>query len=206
MKALLILILAALAGLQQTQQRRDPVEYIKTLESERRVEGLQVPHVIDSLKLKPGQRIADLGSGSGLFTRPLAKAIGSNGVCYAIDVDPELLKYVEKTAKESGIGNIRTVLAGESDPRIPEAVDLIAIFDTLHHIDNRPTYLANLKKYLRPQGRIAIIDFSDSWPAGHENMKYTLADLEGWMKSAGYTRIEKLDFLNNNFFVIYKVQ
>lgn len=198
--------MAGLIGIQQTQQRRDPVEYIKTLESERRVEGLQVPHVVESLKLKPGQRIVDLGSGSGLFTRPLAKAIGTSGICYAIDVDPELLKHVEKTAKDAGINNVRTVLGGESDPKIPEPVDLIAIFDTLHHIDHRPTYLANLKKYLKPQGRIAIIDFSEAWPAGHENMKYTLTDLEGWMRSGGYTRVEKLDFLSNNFFVIYKAQ
>jgi cyclopropane fatty-acyl-phospholipid synthase-like methyltransferase len=206
MRVLLFLLLSGLIGFQQAQQRRDPVEYIKTLESERRVEALQVPHVVESLKLKQGQRIADLGSGSGLFTRPLARAIGSNGVCYAIDIDPELLKHVDKTAKDAGINNVRTVLAGESDPKIPEPVDLIAIFDTLHHIDGRPAYLANLRKYLKPQGRIAIIDFSETWPAGHENMRYTLADLEGWMKSAGYTRVEKLDFLNNNFFVIYKAQ
>jgi arsenite methyltransferase len=204
MRTVLFLFLAGLLGFQQTQQRRDPVEYIKTLESERRVEGLQVPRVVESLKLKPGQRIADLGSGSGLFTRPLAKEIGASGVVYAIDIDPELLKYVEKTAKDAGINNVRTVLAGESDPKIPEPVDLIAIFDTLHHIDNRPIYLANLKKYLKPQGRIAIIDFSETWPAGHESMKYTFTDLEGWMKNGGYVRVAQFDFLNNNFFAIYR--
>lgn len=203
-KTLLLVFVGVLSLGQQTQPRRDPVEYIKTLESERRVSQLQVPHVIESLKLAPGQRIADVGSGSGLFTRPFAKAVGNAGVVYAIDIDPELLKHVEKTGKDIGLTNIRTIQATESDPRIPESVDLIAIIDTLHHIDNRPTYLANLKRYLRPQGRIAIIDFSETWPTGHESMKYTLGDLEEWMKKAGYTRVEKLDFLDNNFFVIYR--
>jgi ubiquinone/menaquinone biosynthesis C-methylase UbiE len=205
-RAILFVLLSALFLLPQTQPRRDPVEYIKTLESERRVDALQVPRVVESLKLKPGQRIADLGSGSGLFTRPIAKALGTTGVVYAIDIDPDLLKHVDKTAKEAGLTNIRTVLASESDPKLPEPVDLIVIFDTLHHIQNRAVYLANLKRYLRPQGRLAIIDFSETWPANHDDMKYSLGDLEEWMKQGGYVRVEKLDFLTNNFFVVYRVK
>lgn len=201
------IVLSACLGVfflgQQTQPRRDPVDYIRTLESERRVSNLQVAKVVESLKISRGQRIADLGSGSGLFSRPLAKAAGENGVVYAIDIDADLLKHVETTAREQQIGNIRTVLATVDDPKIPEPVDLIAIIDTLHHIEGRPAYLSNLKRYLRPQGRIAIIDFLESWPPGHESMKYTVADLDGWMKTAGYTRIEKHDFITNNFFVVY---
>ncbi len=204
LRTLLLAMIGSLFLGQQTQPRRDPGEYIKTLESERRISGLQVPQVIEALKISRGQRVADVGSGSGLFTRPMAKAVGESGVVFAIDIDPDLLKYVEKTGKEMQLSNIRTVQATESDPKIPEPVDLIAVIDTLHHIDNRPTYLSNLKRYLRPQGRIAIIDFSETWPAGHENMKYSLADLEEWMKKAGYARVEKHDFLNNNFFVIYR--
>ena len=158
------------------------------------------------MRLRPRQRIADLGSGTGLFTRPLASAVGTGGIVYAIDIDADLLKHVERTAKEAGLSNIRTVLGGTSDPKIPEPVDVIAIFDTLHHIDNRPTYLADLKRYLKPKGRVAIIDFSETWPAGHEEMKYSLSDLESWMSKAGYARTEKLDFLANNFFVIYKIR
>lgn len=191
---------------QQAQPRRDPVEYVKTLESERRVAGLQVPQVIEALKAQPGTRVADLGSGSGLFTRPLAKVVGPSGVVFAIDIDPELLKHVDRTTQEQGLKNIRTILASESDAKLPEPVDLIAIIDTLHHISNRETYLASLKKYLKPRGRIAIIDFSETWPQGHESMKYSLSDLEGWMVKGGYERIEKLDFLNNNFFVVYRVK
>jgi len=189
---------------QTTQQRRDPVSYIKTLESEQRVKGLQVDRVVEALKISPGQKVADLGSGSGLFSRPIARQAGEKGIVYAIDIDPELLKHVEKSAQENKLNNIRTVLAAEDDPKIPEPVNLIIIIDTLHHIKNQATYLKNLRRYLQPSGRIAVIDFNRTWPPGHEEMKYSLDDLDGWMRSAGFSRIEKHDFLDNNFFVVYQ--
>ncbi len=214
-KSLLLVILALpllIAPAQQQQQRpqgqlrggRTPDEYIKLLESETRIEGLQVNRVIESLNVKPGQRVADIGAGSGVFARPLAKKAGDKGVVYAIDIDPELLKYVEKTAQEKKLANIKTVLAAEDDPRLPEQVDLVVIIDALHHISNQAAYLKGLKKYLKPEGRIAILDFSKNWPPGHEKMVYTVDDLDGWMTAAGFKRIEKHDFLENNFFVVYR--
>lgn len=188
----------------QSRGGRTPDEYIKLLESERRIEGLQVTRVIESLSVKPGQRIADIGAGSGVFTRPLARKTGDKGVVYAIDIDQELLKHVEKTAQEQKLANVKTILAAETDPKLPELVDLMVIIDTLHHIGNQAAYLKGLKKYLKPDGRIAIIDFSKNWPAGHEKMAYTVDDLDGWMTAAGFKRVEKHDFLDNNFFVVYR--
>lgn len=188
----------------QSRGSRSADDYIKLLESERRQSELQVAKVIESLKVKPGQRIADIGSGSGLFTRPLAKQAGSKGVVYAVDIDPELIKYVEKTAAEQNLTNIKTIMGAEDDPKLPEKVDLIVIIDTLHHIANQPTYLKGLKKYLNPKGRIALIDFTKTWPAGHEKMIYKVEDLDGWMKAAGFKQIEKYDFLDNDFFVVYQ--
>ncbi len=187
----------------QSRGGRTPDEYIKLLESERRLEGLQVTRVIESLNVKPGQRIADIGAGSGVFTRPLAKKAGDKGMVYAIDIDQELLKHVEKTAQEQKLANVKTILATEADPKLPEPVDLMVIIDTLHHIGNQAAYLKGLKKYLKPDGRIAILDFSKDWPAGHEKMIYTVETLDGWMSAAGFKRVEKHDFLDNNFFVVY---
>jgi cyclopropane fatty-acyl-phospholipid synthase-like methyltransferase len=201
-KILLLVLSVFLLGAQQAQQRRDPQEYIKRLEAEQRVKELQVDRVVETLKISQGQKVADLGAGSGLFTRPIARQVGEKGTVFAIDVDPELLKHIDKTAEKTA--NIRTVLAAEDDPKIPEPVDLIVIIDTLHHIRNRGAYLKKLHNYLQPSGRIAILDFSKDWPPDHEQMKYTLEELEGWMKSAGYKRVEKHDFLHNNFFVIYQ--
>jgi ubiquinone/menaquinone biosynthesis C-methylase UbiE len=205
LKLLLLVLLIFLLGAQQGPQRPNPQEYIKLLESERRVEQLQVERVVETLKCLPGQKIADLGAGSGLFTRPIARKVGAEGKVYAIDIDPELLKHIEKTAQAAGLANIQTVLAAEDDPKIPEPVDLIVIIDTLHHIRNQALYLKNLRHYLRPSGRIAVIDFSENWPSGHEKMKFSLTELEQWMSTAGFKRIEKHDFLENNFFLIYQI-
>ncbi len=188
----------------QSRGGRSAEEYVKLLESERRVESLQVDKVVETLKVKPDDRVCDLGAGSGLFTRPLARKANGKGVVYAVDVDAELLKHVERTAEEQRLANVKTILASETDPKLPEPVDLIAIIDTLHHISNRGEYLKGLKKYLRPGGRVAVIDFSRDWPAGHEKMIYTVSDLDGWMTAAGFKRVEQHDFLDNNFFVVYR--
>jgi arsenite methyltransferase len=188
----------------QSRGARSPEEYINLLESERRIGGLQVDKVVEALKVKPDDRICDLGSGSGLFTRPLARKANGKGVVYAVDIDSELLKYVERTAREQKLTNIKPIQASETDPKLPEAVDLITIIDTLHHISNQTVYLKGLKKYLKPGARVAVIDFSRDWPAGHEKMIYTVSDLDGWMTAAGFKRVEQHDFLDNNFFVVYQ--
>ncbi|MEW6208157.1 MAG: methyltransferase domain-containing protein [Acidobacteriota bacterium] len=205
-KALLLILSFLLTAAGQSQQRRDPEEYTKLLESERRVELLQVDRVVETLKIQPGQKVADIGAGSGLFSRPIAKRLGAKGIVYAIDIDDGLLKHIDKTAAEQSLANIRTVLCKEDDPMIPEPVDLIVIIDTLHHIAGQGAYLKNLHRYLRPSGRVAIIDFSKTWPPGHENMKFALEDLENWMKAANFAQVEKHDFLDNNFFVVYKAR
>ncbi|HKQ79741.1 MAG TPA: methyltransferase domain-containing protein [Blastocatellia bacterium] len=188
----------------QSRGGRNADEYIKLLESERRIGGLQVDKVIEELKVKADDRVCDLGAGSGLFTRLMARKANGKGVVYAVDIDAELLKHVERTAQEQKLTNIKPILASETDPKLPEPVDLIAIIDTMHHIGNQAAYLKGLKKYLKPGGRIAVIDFSRDWPAGHEKMIYTVNDLDGWMAGAGFKRVEQHDFLDNNFFVVYR--
>jgi arsenite methyltransferase len=202
-----VLVLAPLYA--HTQQRppspqQDPEGYAKFLEGAERVSRMQVPRVIETLGVKPGMKAADLGSGSGLFTRPIAKAAAPGGVVYAIDINDALLTIVDRSAKEQKIDNIRTVLGSADDPKLPEPVDVILICDTLHHIENRPQYLKGLAKYLRPGGRVAIIDFSKDWPVGHEAMAYPLESLDGWMRDAGFTRVSAHDYLDNSFFVIWR--
>jgi len=197
----------ALAGLTIARiegQQRSPDEYVKLLEGAERVARMQVDRVVGALALKPGMKVADLGSGSGLFTRPIADGVSPGGVAYAVDIDPGLLQIVDRRAQEAGIRNITIVQAAPEDPKLPESVDLIFICDTFHHIESRGAYLRTLRKYLNPGGRVAVIDFSESWPEGHESMRYILAQLDEWMGEAGFRRAASHGWLENSFFVIYR--
>lgn len=196
--ALVVLSLAAQA------QQRSPAEYAKFLEGADRVARMQVPRVVSALELKPGMKVADVGSGSGLFTRPIAKAIVPGGVAYAVDIDTALLDIVARSAREQKIDNIVTIAAAAGDPKLPEQVDVAFICDTLHHIENPAEYVRTLKKHLKSGGRVAVIDFSERWPQGHESMRYSLDQLDGWMKAAGMARIASHDWLENSFFVVYR--
>ena len=194
-------LVAGVVGL--TAQQRTAEEYAKILEGAERVAKLQVPRVVETLGLTPGDDVADLGSGSGLFTRPIARAVAPDGVAYAVDIDEALLTIVERSARDAGLGNLKTVLAAPDDPKLPEPVDLVFICDALHHFGDKAAYLKRLPKYVAPGGRVAVIDFEDDWPAGHDKMRYGPAELDAWMSAAGFTRLSSHDFLENSFFVIY---
>jgi len=196
-------LLLLLVG-QSVSQRRDPLEYIRILESAERVKKLQVEKVISVLDVKPGEKVADLGAGSGLFTRPLARLVGSEGVVYAVDIDQEMLDHIDETAREENLDNIRTVLASEFDPQIPEKVDLVLICDTLHQIKGKEVYLRDLTRYILPSGRVAIIDYKDDWPRRFESVRYTPEQLDEWMRSAGFVRIQSFTFIEGNIFYIYE--
>ncbi len=96
------------------------------------------------------------------------------------------------------------MLGATDDPKLPEPVDLVFICDALHHIGGQAAYLKTLVKYVKPGGRVAIIDFSEKWPQGHESMRFSVADLDGWMKGAGLTPAGSHSYLDNSFFVIYR--
>lgn len=186
-------------------QQRDPRQYQQTLENADRVAALQVDRVIATLAIKLGMRVADLGAGSGLFSIPLGRAVGPTGKVYAIDIDPGLLTIVADKARTGGIGSVQTVVAGATDPRVPEPVDLIFICDTMHHLPNQAEYVKQLTALLRPGGRVAVIDFREGrWPDGHESFRITPAQVDAWMKAAGLTLDASHDFLATNFFQVYR--
>lgn len=186
-------------------QQRDPKQYQQTLENADRVAALQVDRVIAALGITAGMRVADLGAGSGLFTIPLGKAVAPGGKVYAIDVDAGLLAIVSDKARAAGLGSIQTIVAGDTDPKLPEPVDLIFICDTLHHLPKQPEYVKQFANLLRPGGRVAVIDFAQGrWPNGHESFTITPAQVDEWMKAAGFTRAASHDFLATNFFHVYR--
>ncbi len=201
---LLIVVLVA-AGLAWKYQDWVMAQlYLNTMEWEGRVASLKVDQVIEELQIEAGQRVADVGAGTGLFSRPLAGAVGEEGIVYAVDINSELLQHIENRAQREGMGNIRTVLCAEDDPLLPEPVDLIFFCDSLHHIADRDVYLKNLRRYLKPGGRVAVIDFGEDSPHLMSSMKFSLPELERWMTAAEYRLVGSHDFVGDNFFVIYQ--
>ncbi len=176
-----------------------------SLNSPWRARWQQPEAVIRSLALQPGSHVADLGAGGGYFTFRLADAVGHTGKVYAVDVDKGSLDYIARRAKELGYTNVETVLAKYDDPLLPEGdVDLIFTCDTYHHLENRTDYFASTAHYLRPGGRIAIIDLNgSSWFAklfGHWTPKDTI---RSEMEAAGYQLNGDFDFLSRQNFQVF---
>jgi arsenite methyltransferase len=165
----------------------------------------QPERVIQSLEIRPGERIADIGSGGGYFVFPLAKAVGPNGKVYAVDVDQEMTDLVAQQAKEKGVENVEAILAKPDDPLLPfPGVDLIFTSNTYHHLGNRVSYLINLRKYLRPNGRIAIIDFDRrGWLEGMWTHYTPKEFINREMEQAGYHLQHDFDFLDRQSFLIF---
>jgi arsenite methyltransferase len=165
----------------------------------------QRDRVIESLQIRPGDRVADIGSGSGYFVFALAKAVGPDGKVYAVDVDPAMNDLVAERAKKERTVNVEVILAKPDDPILPlTGVDLIFTSNTYHHIDNRVGYLTNLRKYLRPNGRIAIVEFDRrGWFQGMLK-HYTPSEfIKREMEQAGYSLQQEFNFLDRQSFLIF---
>jgi arsenite methyltransferase len=170
-----------------------------------RDEWQQPQKVIAALKLQPGAVVSDLGAGGGYFTFRLAEAVGPGGKVYAVDVDPDMVELVAKVAKDKGQSNIETILAKPENPLLPEAgVDLIFTSNTYHHIGDRVAYFSNLRRFLRPGGRVAIVEFDRrGWLEGLLR-HYTPSEfIQREMDQAGYRLQENLDFLDRQSFLIF---
>src|SRR3990172_9722134 len=138
-------------------EQRAAEDYIERMERPTRV--VKVNEVIEKLRLKPGDIVTDIGSGSGTFSIPMAKAIAPNGILYAVDIDQKMLDYVAEKAKQEGVTNLRTVLGEYDDPKLPvQTVDVAFFHRVLHMIEHRQAYVNDVAKYLKPDGRIVIIE------------------------------------------------
>jgi ubiquinone/menaquinone biosynthesis C-methylase UbiE len=115
--------------------------------------------VIDLFALGPASKVADVGAGTGYFAVRIARRV-PNGRVYAVDVEPDMVRYLGERAARESLAQITPVLASSDDAKIPEPVDVVLIVDTLHHIDNRPAYLAKLRDALKDGGRLFVVDFT----------------------------------------------
>ncbi|MBI4460499.1 MAG: class I SAM-dependent methyltransferase [Acidobacteria bacterium] len=189
---------------------RETSEWISTLERPERIAGLKIDEVIARLALKPGMIVADIGAGTGAFSRPFAKAVAPGGAVFAVDIDQGLLDHIAQRARQEKIENLEPVLGKFDDPNLPiHAVDLAFFHDVLHHIEKRDLYLKNLATYLRPAGRIALIEMNEHDPqTPHRNQQELIlgrSQVDRWMADLGFHPIKELDlFGDKKWFVIYQ--
>jgi ubiquinone/menaquinone biosynthesis C-methylase UbiE len=200
----LMLSISSLVGAQLAS--RPAEEWSKTLEQPSRVEGLKIEEIVAKLELKPGQVIADLGAGPGLFSVPMGKAVAPSGTVYAVEIDKGYFPMIEGKAKEGNLANVKTVLGEFTDPKLPaQDVDLAFMHDVLHHIDDRAGYLKSAVGYLKRDGRFVVIDFkADQSPhKGQPNLIVSEAQVTGWMKAAGLNRVQEIDLFPDKYFLIF---
>lgn len=116
--------------------------------------------LLAKLALRPGQKVADLGCGSGFYSRRMARLVAPAGTIYAVDIQPEMLRMVEASAGAEGITNIVTVLASTDDPKLPPgALDWILLVDVYHELQEPEPVLAKMREALAPDGRVALVEF-----------------------------------------------
>lgn len=121
----------------------------------------QPDKVVAALALAPGMIVADIGAGTGYFERRLTTAVGSEGKVLAIDVEPDMVRYLGERAAREGLANVEAKLGTPEDPGLgPATVDRILIVDTWHHIPARAAYAKKLAAALKPGGLVLVVDFT----------------------------------------------
>jgi ubiquinone/menaquinone biosynthesis C-methylase UbiE len=161
--------------------------------------------VVDSLAIRPGDEVADLGAGGGYFTFRLADAVGPEGRVYAVDVDSDMTSHLERQVSEDGRTNVNVILAEYDDPLLPEnGVDLIFTCNTYHHLRDRVAYFERARRYLRASGRVAIVEHAGKgWFSklfGHSTPSEVI---RGEMEAAGYKFEREYGFLPRQHFLVF---
>ena len=184
-------------------------DWLKAFEGESREIAVHAQEIVAACKPQPAMRVADVGAGTGLFTRQFAQAVGPQGKVYAVDIAPTFLRYIEKTCGEKALHNVETVLCDQFSTKLPKnSVDLVFICDTYHHFEFPKRTLQSIHDALCPGGQIVLIDFhriegqSSEWLLGHVR-----AGKEVFVKeitSTGFKVVGEEKFLKENYFVRFE--
>lgn len=163
--------------------------------------------ILETLALQHGQNIADIGCGGGYFSLRFAGKVGREGKVYAVDTNQGFLEFVRDSAEEQGLINVETILVTGEDLPLPErSLDLVFMRNVCHHLKNRVEYFKKLKRFLKPEGRVAIIEYKRAKSFtfrrmfGHYVPKETIIRE---MEEAGYLLEKEFDFLPEQHFTIY---
>jgi predicted methyltransferase len=198
-----ILALAALLALvvassetdaqQETQQRHGrlfPPQDLGLLEIPDRAAWQKPDQIMDALGIADGSTVADIGPGAGWFTIRLANRVGPRGLVYAEDVQREMLEATRRRVAREGLRNVETRLGTGTDPNLPAArLDAVLVVDVYPEVDDRVTFLRNLRKAIKPNGRIGIVNYKPGrggpGPAADEGARVDATVVEADAQAAG---------------------
>ena len=195
-------------GLDPAQLRpfKDTAQYIAFLERPDRAAWQKPDAVVAALGLTGKETIVDLGAGSGYFSFRLARAV-PKGKVIALDVEPEMIRHIHHKAMTEGVRNLQVAFAKPDDPGVPAGADLVFMCDVLHHIQDRPAWLAKLTAQMHKGARLALIEFKEGkLPEGPpEAAKLSRAQLQTLATGAGLVLdSEKPDLLPYQTFLLFR--
>jgi len=188
-------------------QARPLQDRITTFERPERDEWQKPNEIVEALELKNGTVVADIGAGTGYFTRRFAKAVAPDGKAYAVDVAADILGYLKERADQESIHNIETIVSHEDDPMLPaSSVDLAFFSDTTHHIANRVNFYRRLSQGLKEHGRVAIIDYPPDSPHHPHNPDQLVprSQVVSEAEEAGFKLVEDFKFLPRQYFLVFE--
>ena len=197
-------------GINKTYEHPDVPESIQRFESNGRDVFDHRQEIVAALELKPGMTVADIGAGTGLFTRLISPAVGATGKVFAVDIAKEFIDHIEKTAHEQKMDNIVGIVCKQDSTELPpNSVDLVFICDVYHHFEFPQRTLHSIYGALKPKGQIVLIDYqripgkSSDFVMGHVRAGQEVFTQE--IVDAGFKQIdEKKNLLKESYFVRFE--
>ncbi len=194
-------------GINESYQKAPVEQAVKRFETESREVFRQRAKIVDACRLKPGMAVADVGAGTGLFTRLLAPEVGPQGKVYAVDITKKFIEHIEQTCKEADIKNVQCVVCTDQSTELPPgSVDLVFVCDVYHHFEFPYKTLASIHRALRSKGQLILIDFKkeggSDWVQGHvrANKKTVLKEVT----NAGFKLTDEPDLMKTQYFLRFE--
>jgi SAM-dependent methyltransferase len=191
----------------RVQPRKASTPYagdLSIFEYKDRDKKLQVERVMDLLGISEGKTVADIGAGSGWFSVRAARRVTPIGLVYALDINPEAIRYIQQRVIREGIGNVRTILSKPEDPGLPaESIDAVLILKTYHEVAEPVALMKNLHRSLRPKARVGVIDRNGNGE-DHGVSRSMVAREAG---EAGYRLVGEYDFVKSDgedYFLVFE--
>ena len=153
--------------------------------------------ILNALEIEKGQVVADIGAGTGYLTVKISERVGGTGTVYAVDIQQEMLEYLRKRVDDKGFKNIILVMGDKDDPKLPpNSLDVAILLSTYHEIAQPIDFVKKIKSALKPQGRLAILEFRDESPIGPPIQVRLPEDLIiNELEQAGFTLSKRHTFL-----------